>query len=144
MESDFNIALHALVYLKHKGVFVRSKDLAQNICTNPARVRKVLSLLQSEGLVETKEGAQGGYRFPTHIDDIPLSAISEALSTEWVGSSWLSGSKEENCLISKGMGLQMKSIYDEMNLLCNQYLTHLTVSGLEKQLLSKGENHEKL
>ena len=63
MTSEFGIAVHAMVFLHHKGDMVSSEVLAENICTNPARVRKVLAQLKRAGLVETHEGAVGGYRF---------------------------------------------------------------------------------
>ena len=44
LNSDFCVAVHGLVYLKHKNDMVPSEELAKNICTNPARVRKVMAL----------------------------------------------------------------------------------------------------
>lgn len=42
-----------------QGDMVSSEVLAENICTNPARVRKVMAQLKRAGLVETHEGAVG-------------------------------------------------------------------------------------
>ena len=39
MTSEFTVAIHGLVYLHHRGETASSEVLAQNICTNPARVR---------------------------------------------------------------------------------------------------------
>ena len=61
LNSDFCVAVHGLVYLKHKNDMVPSEELAKNICTNPARVRKVMARLKRAGLVQTKEGKVGGY-----------------------------------------------------------------------------------
>ena len=64
MNSDFTLAVHALVFLNHKAEVLSSETLAQNICTNPARVRRVMSRLAKAGLVETREGRkEGGYQF---------------------------------------------------------------------------------
>ena len=63
MNSDFVVAVHALVYLNHKADVVSSEALADNICTNAARVRKVMAPLKRAGFVETREGSVGGYRF---------------------------------------------------------------------------------
>lgn len=35
MTGNFCVAVHALVYLNHKGETVSSEKLAENICTNP-------------------------------------------------------------------------------------------------------------
>ena len=74
MTSEFGIAVHAMVFLHHKGDMVSSEVLAENICTNPARVRKVMAQLKRAGLVETHEGAVGGYRFAGSADT-PHSAL---------------------------------------------------------------------
>ena len=49
MNSDFIVAVHALVYLNHKADIVSSEALAKNICTNAARVRKVMAPLKRAG-----------------------------------------------------------------------------------------------
>ena len=41
MDSSFNLAVHALVCLSHCGRSLSSEALAENICTNPTRVRDV-------------------------------------------------------------------------------------------------------
>ena len=61
MNSEFCIAVHGLVFLKLKKQCLSSEALAENICTNPARVRKVMAKLKKAGLVSTKEGSEGGY-----------------------------------------------------------------------------------
>ena len=61
MTSEFAIAVHALVYLHHKNAVLSSEELAENICTNSARVRKVMAKLKKKDLIGTKEGIKGGY-----------------------------------------------------------------------------------
>ena len=59
MDSSFNLAVHALVCLSHSGRSLSSEALAENICTNPTRVRRVLAGLKKAGMVETREGLDG-------------------------------------------------------------------------------------
>ena len=61
MDSSFNLAVHALVCLSHSGRSLSSEALAENICTNPTRVRRVQAVLRKAGIVETREGLDGGY-----------------------------------------------------------------------------------
>ena len=56
MDSSFNLAVHALVCLSHSGRSLSSEALAENICTNPTRVRRVLAGLKKAGMVEPREG----------------------------------------------------------------------------------------
>ena len=44
VDSSFNLAVHALVCLSHSGRSLSSEALAENICTNPTRVRNVINL----------------------------------------------------------------------------------------------------
>ena len=55
MDSSFNLAVHALICLSHSGRSLSSEALAENICTNPTRVRRVLAGLKKAGMVETRE-----------------------------------------------------------------------------------------
>ena len=63
MNSAFCVAVHALICLNRRQEQLSSEELARSICTNPARVRKIMAGLKRAGLVETKDGNEGGYRF---------------------------------------------------------------------------------
>lgn len=139
MNSDFCVAVHGLVYLKHKNDMVPSEALAKNICTNPARVRKVMARLKKAGLVQTKEGKAGGYSLAEQAGDITLYQIAEALSVRFVDTSWRSGDRDMSCLIASGMAEVMNGIYLELNGLCMDKLKQITVGEVEKQLFSKKE-----
>ena len=47
MDSSFNLAVHALVCLSHSGRSLSSEALAENICTNPTRVRRVMEAVNT-------------------------------------------------------------------------------------------------
>lgn len=91
MTSEFTIAVHALVFLNHKGTVFSSEGLAANVCTNAARIRKVMAKLKKADLVKTKEGVDGGYLFHRDSRDVNLSMVAEALDTPFVAASWKSG-----------------------------------------------------
>ncbi|MFR3752199.1 MAG: RrF2 family transcriptional regulator [Enterocloster sp.] len=82
MTSEFTIAVHALVFLNHKGpLCFPAKVLLQIVCTNAARIRKVMAKLKKADLVKTKEGVDGGYLFHRDSRDVNLSMVAEALDT---------------------------------------------------------------
>ena len=56
MNSEFIIALHALAYLRHRNTNVSSEELAKSICTNPARIRKVMAKLKKSRIAGNKRG----------------------------------------------------------------------------------------
>lgn len=134
MNSEFNVAVHALVYLDHKGDFVSSEELADNICTNSARVRKILSRLKQAGLVEAREGSVGGFRFIGDARAVTLAEVAEALKTRFVSTNWRSGDVDKECLVSSGMGRMMDGIMEELNAGCYELMKKRTIAGIEEQI----------
>lgn len=139
MTSEFAIGVHALVYLSHKKDTLSSELLAENICTNPARVRKILSKLKKYGMVETREGLRGGYNLGRNPEDITLRQVSEAIQEEFIKASWKSGSTDMVCLVASGMAGIMDSIYGELNELCLKNLESITIKDIENQIFGNQE-----
>lgn len=134
MTSGFSLAVHALVFLNHKGENLSSEALAQNICTNPARVRRVLSQLKKAGLVETKEGIDGGYRFTLPPESVTLERLARALEVEFVGAAWRSGDTDMDCLVASGMADIMDGIYAQLNGLCFEHLKSITIADIDRHI----------
>jgi len=103
VDSSFNLAVHALVCLSHSGRSLSSEALAENICTNPTRVRRVLAGLKKAGMVETREGLDGGYRLCTDPAALSLRQVAEAVNTRFVDCAWHSGDIDRDCAICSGM-----------------------------------------
>lgn len=137
MTGEFAIAVHALVYLNHKKEVLSSDELAANVCTNPARVRKVMAKLKKAGLLSTKEGAEGGYYFSRNADEVNLDLICEAVDAQVVSASWKSGNKGMKCLIASGMADIMDGIYDQLNLECKRKLSEITISDIDAKIFKK-------
>lgn len=137
MNSEFCVAVHALVYLDHKAAFVSSEELADNICTNPARVRKVLARLKAAGLVETREGSEGGSRFCGRAEAVSLAAVARALDVRFVAAGWRSGDVDKACLVSSGMGALMDGILQELNEDCYAKLERQTLADVSRKIFSR-------
>ena len=138
MNGDFTLAVHALVFLNHKKETVSSDMLADNICTHPARVRKVMAQLKKARLTETKEGRPGGgYLFTMDAEKLTLKEIAKAVSADFVSSDWRSGSMDKDCLVASGMGEIMDGIYTELNTLCYDRLTKTTVADIDRQIFGR-------
>lgn len=135
MNSDFNIAVHALVYLSHKAQTLSSEALAENICTNPARVRKVLAKLSKAGLVRTREGRpNGGCEIARDGRQINLRQVCQALETCFISTSWKSGDPDMECLVASGMARVMDDIYSDLNEQCRSKLEQITIHDLEEKI----------
>ncbi len=134
MNSEFAVAVHAMVYLNHMQEVVSSEHLAENICTNPARVRKVMSKLTKAGLVDTKKGVVGGYRITVPATDITLSEIAKAMQATYVECNWKSGDTDMDCLVASGMAGIMDEIYERLNYICGKEMDGITVDMLDKKI----------
>ena len=115
MNSDFSLAVHALVLLHRKGGVQSSEALAQNICTNPVRVRRVLARLKRAGWVATREGSEGGYRLNADPAALTLADVAGALDVRFVDARWHSGRDDLPCLIASGMAGVMDELLDDLD-----------------------------
>ena len=136
MTSDFVVAVHGLVYLQHKGCIASSEELAKNICTNPARVRKVMAKMKALGIVTTREGHVGGYCPSPKLENTSLAQVAAALEMQFVETNWHSGSHNLNCLVSSGMSAVMEDIYATLNQACAEKLQKITIKKLEGKLFA--------
>lgn len=138
MTSEFGMAVHALTFLNHKGEMVSSETLAKNICTNPARVRKVMAKLKRAGIVTTREGLEGGYLFNGPADGVTLSMVAGAVEAKFVSSSWKSGSPDMNCLVASGMAGILDGIYEQLDRQCYETLEKLTIEDINGKIFGAG------
>ncbi len=134
MNSEFIIALHALAYLRHRNTKVSSEELAKSICTNPARIRKVMAKLKKAGLVATKEGVDGGYHFIQAPAEVTLRRIDEAVDVRLVSACWKPGDREKACLVASGMGDIMDDIYSDLDELCRRRLGEITIADIDRKI----------
>lgn len=137
MTSEFSIAIHGLVYLYHQGGIISSEELADNICTNAARVRKIMGKLKHKDLILSKEGKGSGYCIIPNGNKITLLDVLIALDTKVVSAGWQSGDIDKNCLISSGMGSIMEGIYKELDITCRKQLSHISIGDIDKQIFKK-------
>ena len=137
MTSEFAIGVHALVYLNHKNETLSSELLAENICTNPARIRKVMAKLKTGGLIVTQEGLKGGYRIRKPAEDITLKSVCEALREDIVKASWKSGNADMECLVASGMAGIMDDLYGDLNVLCMDHLATITIADIDRKIFGK-------
>ncbi|EFM64113.1 transcriptional regulator [Peptostreptococcus stomatis DSM 17678] len=59
MDTKFSIALHILVYIEETKDIVTSELLAKSVGTNASYIRKIIILLKSANIIESKQGKKG-------------------------------------------------------------------------------------
>lgn len=142
MTGEFAVAVHALVYLNHKDQILSSEELAQNVCTNPARIRKVMAMLKKAGIVSTREGSEGGYRFPGDASRTTLLQVLNAVGTPVVTSAWKPGDKDMECFVASGMADALDDIYAQLNSLCCERLREITIADIDKTIFAPERIHK--
>ncbi len=136
MTSELAIAVHAIVFLDHHKDVESSSQIAQNVCTNPSRLRKVLAKLHKAELLAAKEGKEGGCYFALQPEEVSLYTILKAVDEKPVSVSIHTGDVDKECLIASGMGAIMDEIYGTMNIACEEVLKKITIADIEKKIFN--------
>lgn len=141
MNSDFCVAVHAIVFLYHKNDICTSEQLAENICTHPARVRRVMSRLKKPGLLETVDnGPRGGYRFTGDAKSTSLADIAKQLEIRFIDPGWRSGNTDMDCMIASGMGDILDGVFCDLNELCYSRLAGIHISDINEKIFGAASN----
>lgn len=143
MNSHLAVATHALtllVWARRAGRALSSAEMARSVNTNPVFLRRVLASLRNAGLVETHEGAGGGYALARPPGRISLADVFLAVQA---GAPLLRVHHDPNPACEVGGGIQMSlgarferaeaALLDELRLTTLDTLyddtTALTVAG---------------
>lgn len=145
MNSEFSIAVHSLVLLAHRSDHMATSEMiASNVCTHPARVRKVMSILKKHGLVSTKEGSGGGYMLSCDPETTHLAHIYRVVSAGSLKPSWCSGDPETGCMIASNVQQVMDGLFQEAEAQLEAYLQRWTVSGVLREICALQQAKEHL
>lgn len=136
MTAEFIVAVHTIVYLNHMAIHVSSDKIAENVCTNPARVRKVMIKLKQAGLV-ISDGK--GYAFAGDAGCVTLRDILDATDRHIADVSWRSGNDCAECPISRSMKPIMDTVLDDIDDAGRSRLAEITVSAIDAKIFNKTE-----
>lgn len=138
MNSEFVIAVHSLVLLAHRpDGMASSEEIAANVCTNPARIRKVLGALRKSGLVATREGSGGGYRLIQDPDRVSLADVYRAMAAGSLAPSWCSGNPEMDCMVGSNMADVLNDVFCGAERHLEAYLGAISIGGMLSRIREK-------
>lgn len=135
MNSEFTIAVHSLVLLAYlpEGM-ASSETIAENVQTNPARIRKVMGVLRKSGLVETREGTRGGYRLAMAPGEVTLGDIYRAMAQGTLTPSWCSGDPHMDCVVGSNMRSVMDGIFCSAEKRLEDYFDGISIKAVLGQI----------
>ncbi|WP_276353435.1 RrF2 family transcriptional regulator [Cohnella caldifontis] len=138
MNSDFVIAVHSLVLLAHlpEGM-ATSDEIAENVCTNPVRVRKVMSCLRKNGFLDTREGSGGGYKLCRAPEEITLADVYRSLAAGSLAPNWCSGDPKKDCVVSSNMAEVMAGVFCEADRQLEAYFERITIGSMLSGIKAK-------
>jgi Rrf2 family transcriptional repressor of oqxAB len=129
----FGLALQALVVLSREQITTcPSAELAGYLHSEATLLRRILAVLARQGILETREGRDGGYRLRREPGSITLDEVYTALQ---VGDPLCYGIKETTG--SHPFGQEMKAAFQgltqEMNQGLKTVLSRYTIADLAEQ-----------
>lgn len=127
--------MHSLVYLAYLPDHMASSEvIATNVCTNAARIRKIMSSLRNNKFVKTKEGVGGGYILDCNPKKISLAEIYRTVSRGSLKPNWCTGDPEQDCVVSSNAQVVMDQIFTEAEVYVEKYLEHITLSSVLERI----------
>jgi Rrf2 family protein len=138
MNSEFTIAIHSLVLLAHLPEHMAtSEQIAGNVSTHSARIRKVMGFLRKAGYVRTKEGIGGGFMLSCDPEQVTLAEIYRLTSQGSFKPNWCSGDSSKPCMVSSNMEFVMDDIFKSAEKQMENYLEQHTIGNLLRQIANR-------
>ncbi|RFM26306.1 Rrf2 family transcriptional regulator [Deminuibacter soli] len=110
----FAISMHILVLLsKLHEEWISSEFLAGSININPVLVRKELLNLREFGLIESKEGKNGGSRLAKPAKTILLSQVYQAVKQNNALLGNAKNTPNPDCAVGRQVSQHLDNLYEE-------------------------------
>lgn len=106
-----------------------SEAIAKSVQTNPVVVRKFLKLLEREGLVDLRQGRNGGVTLRRPASRITLGQIYKAVENE-AGVFAMRDRVHEGCAVASAMKTKLGPIFSAANDAVEQALDKTTLGDL--------------
>ncbi|RXZ84045.1 Rrf2 family transcriptional regulator [Paenibacillaceae bacterium] len=105
----FGLSLQALVVLSQNCSNCPSAEIASKVNSEASLIRKILAMLAKGGLLESREGREGGYRLKNSAEAITLAEVYTVLQ---LGEPVCSGMLETTSC--HPFGVEMNTIFGDI------------------------------
>ncbi|MBB3113863.1 Rrf2 family protein [Paenibacillus phyllosphaerae] len=123
----FRIAVHILVQLAQGGTFLSSASIACAVNSHATFLRRILASLAQAGIVEAKEGREGGYGLKLPADQITLGEVYLALRSE---ETECKESNNEDCAQAEKIDHILGTIIEQADQQTIAYLRKYTIQDM--------------
>ncbi|WP_299223639.1 Rrf2 family transcriptional regulator [uncultured Aquimarina sp.] len=134
VKSKFSISLHIMTLLAYyPGEWHSSAKIAESLKINPVLVRKELIALKSSGLVDSKEGKNGGVKLGKSAKNISLADIFEAVKGSSHVLNLSSNIPDVSCKIGGQINEKLLSMFGEIDNAIIDILEPQTLEAFKNQ-----------
>ena len=131
--TRFATAIHIMTLLaKDPQEWLTSDWLAGSINVNPVVIRKELGNLKKSGLVESRQGKDGGVRISKNPEEVNVAEIYQAIK-----NSEVLGKKNQNpnplCSVGKDINKNLNVLFSETDDLVFEFLKNKKLSDFTDQ-----------
>jgi DNA-binding IscR family transcriptional regulator len=136
VKSKFAISVHILSLLSlSESEWLSSEIIAGSLNTNPALVRKELAALKEAGLVEGKEGKNGGSRLTKSANNIYLSDVFQIVKENHI-FGFSPNLPNPACPVGKNINGALEGLFDAIDQAVYERLKDTTLAEFSAQLVS--------
>jgi len=121
-KEDFSLILMSILAKNYPGKYISLSLVARKAGLSPLFLKHIASRLKNSGLIESKEGVDGGYRLAKDPKDIPIADILQAVSEGLIVPSCIEGS----CRVKRGECL-CPSFWEKVNERLYSYLKDVSL-----------------
>jgi len=144
INQQFNIAIHVLVFLgKHSNEQFSSLELCESVCVLAVQLRKVMRLLSSNKLVETRYGKKGGYRAIDDCLNISLAKLFMIFRDIDNDARIFTGKEDSDCKISRSMRKTMYNFSVKEYDLLKEYYKDIYIGDILSDINESNTNEKK-
>lgn len=128
IKTKFSISVHIMTLLAmFEGEWLTSSHIAGSLNVNPVLVRKELSALKLGGLIESKEGKNGGVRILKNANKIKMADIFNIAKGSDNVLSLLKNTPNPKCVVGKQINEKLKPVMSSIDIAISNELGKMTL-----------------
>jgi Rrf2 family protein len=136
----FAISIHTLTLLASSDAPLTSEAIASSVDTNPVVIRRTMASLRQHGLVESKSGANGGWRLLREPKRIGLREVYRSLCDEDVLP--IHGHPNKFCPVGGNITGVLQTVFHDAQSEMEKTLGKYTVADVLRDVRRKANHKE--
>lgn len=134
IKTKFSIALHIMTLLAmYKEDWLNSTLIAGSLNINPVLVRKEIGALKASGLIESREGKNGGIHLLKDAKSISLAQIFQIVKGSDHVLSPLKNTPNPKCRVGRQINIKMDTVLDTIDSAISQELGKQSLEEFKNQ-----------